>query len=220
DLRRFTMDVDWSLTDNLTFKSITGWRELEDRVYTDWDAAEITLIEDDRWRYSDQITQEFQLQGSFGDRVNYVAGLYWWNEYSATRTFRWTFTEFRTGELSQATVFAAQPGFTFTPGNSDLYVGAETSGRALFGEANIALTDQLELTVGVRFNREDTENYSITPTGAVMPTLPDNDPVGDVFAGNKTVVGTADFDSTTPRVSLAYDWRDNVMVYASYAEGF
>ena len=220
DLRRFTMDVDWSLTDNLTFKSITGWRELEDRVYTDWDAAEITLIEDDRWRYSDQITQEFQLQGSFGDRVNYVAGLYWWNEYSATRTFRWTFTEFRTGELSQAAVFAAQPGFTFTPGNSDLYVGAETSGRALFGEANISLTDRLELTVGIRFNREDTENYDIDPTGAVMPTLPDTDPVGSVFAGNKNVVGKADFDSTTPRVSIAYDWRDNVMVYASYAEGF
>ena len=77
DLRRFTMDVEYSLNDNLTFKSITGWRELEDRVYTDWDASEITLIEDDRWRHSDQITQELQLQGSFGDRVDYVAGLYW-----------------------------------------------------------------------------------------------------------------------------------------------
>jgi iron complex outermembrane receptor protein len=113
-----------------------------------------------------------------------------------------------------------QPGFQFTPGNSDNYVGAETSGQAIFGEANIALTHNLDLTVGVRLNREDTENYNITPTGVSLPALPDTDPVGDVFAGSKLTVGTADFDSTTPRVSIAYDWRDNIMVYASYAEGF
>src|SRR5690606_3585312 len=158
-------------------------------------------------------------QGTAGDRINYVAGLYYWNEYSATRTFRWTFTEFRTGELSQAAVTTAQPGFSFTPGNSDNYVGAETSGRAVFGEGNFALTDQLELTAGIRFNREDTENYSIVPTGATLPALPDTDPLGDVFAGIKVPAGDADFDSTTPRVSLSYDWRPNVMFYASYAEG-
>jgi iron complex outermembrane recepter protein len=220
DLKRLTIDGEWDLNDNMTLKWISGYRELEDRVYTDWDAAEITLIEDDRWRYNDQFTQELQLQGSSGDRLTYVAGLYYWNEYSATRTFRWTFTEFRTGQLSQDAVFAAQPGFTFTPGDSDLYVGAETSGRALFGEANYALTDRLELTAGIRFNREDTENYRITPTGALFPAMPDTDPVGDVFAGVKTIAGEAKFDSTTPRVSLSYDWRPNAMIYASYAEGF
>jgi iron complex outermembrane receptor protein len=122
--------------------------------------------------------------------------------------------------LSQAAVFAAQPGFTFTPGNSDNYVGAETSGQAIFGEANVVLTDKLELTVGVRFNDENIESYAIAPTGVQLPTLPDTDPVGDVFAGTKQTVGTADFSSTTPRVSITYNWRDNLMVYASYAEGF
>jgi iron complex outermembrane receptor protein len=220
DLLRVTIDGEWQLNDNIVLKTITGYRDIEDRVYTDWDAAEITLIEDDRWRANDQLTQEFQIQHTINDRVSYVAGIYYWNEYSATRTFRWTFTEFRTGQLSQAAVVAAQPGFTFTPGNSDNYVGADTSGQAIFGEANIALSDRLDLSVGVRVNNEDTENYSITPTGVALPALPDTDPVGDVFAGNKTTVGVADFDSTTPRVSITYDWRDNLMVYASYAEGF
>src|SRR5690606_21950283 len=44
--------------------------------------------------------------------------------------------------------------------------------------------------------------------------------VGDVFAGVKEVVGTADFDATTPRVSLSYAWSDSLMTYVSYAEGF
>ncbi|HEX6999536.1 MAG TPA: TonB-dependent receptor [Gammaproteobacteria bacterium] len=220
DLLRFTMHVDWDITDTITLRSITGYRDLEDRVYTDWDASEITLIEDDRWRASEQKTQEFQVLGTVSDRINYVAGLYWWNEFSATRTLRWTFTEFRTGQLDQNVVLAAQPGFSFTPGNSDDYVGAETSGKALFGEVSFALTDLLELTVGVRFNREDTENYEIVPTEVQLPALPDTDPAGDVFAGDKLTVGQADFSSTTPRVSISYDWRDNVMVYASYAEGF
>jgi iron complex outermembrane recepter protein len=220
DLLRVTVDGELRITDKLVFKTITGYREIEDRVYTDWDAAEITLIEDDRWRENDQLTQEFQFQHTINDRISYVAGLYYWNEYSATRTLRWTFTEFRTGQLSQAAVFAAQPGFTFTPGNSDNYVGAETSGQAIFGEVNIGLTDRLDLTVGVRYNDEDIESYNITPTGVQLPPLPDTDPVGDVFAGIKQVVGEEAFDSTTPRVSISYDWRDNLMVYASYAEGF
>jgi iron complex outermembrane receptor protein len=220
DLLRVTVDGEVQITDNLMFKSITGYRDIEDRVYTDWDAAEITLIEDDRWRENDQLTQEFQIQHTINDRIGYVAGFYYWNEYSATRTLRWTFTEFRTGQLSQQAVFAAQPGFTFTPGNSDVFTGAETSGQALFGEVNVGLTDQLELTVGVRFNDEEIESYTIVPTGVQLPALPDTDPVGDVFAGNKQTVGAADFSSTTPRVSITYDWLDNVMVYASYAEGF
>ena len=220
DLLRVTVDGEWDINDKLMFKTITGYRDIEDRVYTDWDAAEITLIEDDRWRINDQVTQEFQLQATVNERINYVAGLYFWNDYSATRTFRWTFTEFRTGELSQQAVFAAQPGFSFTPGNSDNYVGAETSGEAIFGEANIALTDRLGLTAGVRLNREDTSNYSIAPTDVQLPALPDTDPVGDVFAGDKIPAGDADFDSTTPRVSITFDWLENLMIYASYAEGF
>ena len=220
DLMRVTIDGEVQITDDIMFKTITGYRDIEDRVYTDWDAAEITLIEDDRWRENDQLTQEFQIQHTINDRINYVAGFYYWNEYSATRTFRWTFTEFRTGQLSQPAVFAAQPGFTFTPGNSDNYVGAETSGQAIFGEVNVALTDKLELTAGVRFNDEDIESYNIVPTQVALPALPDTEPVGDVFAGTKQTVGAADFSSTTPRVSITYDWLDNLMVYASYAEGF
>lgn len=220
DLLRVTVDGEVRINDNLLFKSITGYRDIEDRVYTDWDAAEITLIEDDRWRENDQLTQEFQIQHTINDRIGYVAGFYYWNEYSATRTLRWTFTEFRTGQLSQQAVFAAQPGFTFTPGNSDVFTGAETSGQAIFGEVNVGLTDKLELTVGVRFNDEEIESYTIVPTGVQLPALPDTDPVGDVFAGNKRTVGATDFSSTTPRVSITYDWLDNVMVYASYAEGF
>jgi iron complex outermembrane receptor protein len=90
----------------------------------------------------------------------------------------------------------------------------------VFGEVDFALTDRLDLTVGVRFNEEEAEDYDITPTGAVMPELPDTNAVPDIFQGSKQVVGTAEFDSTTPRISLSYRWNDNLMGYVSYAEGF
>ena len=220
DLLRVTIDGEVQLTDNIVFKMITGYRDIEDRVYTDWDAAEITLIEDDRWRENDQLTQEFQIQHTINDRIQLRRGFLLLERIQRTRTFRWTFTEFRTGQLSQQAVMTAQPGFQFTPGNSDVYTGAETSGQAVFGEVNIGLTDRLDLTVGVRYNDEKIESYTIVPTDVRLPTLPDTDPVGDVFAGNKQTVGAEDFTSTTPRVSISYDWRDNLMVYASYAEGF
>lgn len=217
DSERYTLDVEWDISDTLTLKSITGTRDYEDRIYTDWDAAEITMIEDDRRRIAEQFTQEFQLQGAPTDRIDWVAGLYYWREEAAGRTFRWTFTEFRTGELDPSLV---EPGFSFTPGNSDQYTGDETTGTALFGEVDFALTDRLELTAGIRFNEEEAEDFDITPTGAVLPEFPDTNAVGDVFAGTKQVVGTAEFDATTPRVSLSYRWNDRVMGYVSYAEGF
>ena len=73
----------------------------------------------------------------------------------------------------------------------------------------------------MRFNDEEhRELHHRADAACTLPALPDTDPVGDVFAGNKQIVGDADFSSTTPRVSITYDWLDNVMVYASYAEGF
>jgi iron complex outermembrane receptor protein len=220
DLDRYTLDAEWDFSPNFMIKSLTGYRNLKDKVYTDWDAAEITLIEDDRRRRSKQFTQEVQLHGDFGERFNFVAGGFYWNENAATRTMRWTFTEFRTGELSQAAVRAAQPGFSFTPGNSDDYTGAETSGTAIFGEANFKVTPRLELTVGARQNWEKTDNYRVTPTGAPMPALPDTEPAGNVYAGAENVLASAKFKSFTPRLSAKYQWTDDIMTYASYAEGF
>lgn len=169
-----TIDINWSLTDNLSLRSITGHRTHVNRIYTDFDAVEVTLIEDDRNRNQRQTTQEFQLTGG-GDRFNWVGGLYFWDEFNEERRFRQTFTEFREGELSFLPVLDAAdalmnpgspPSFRGPP-NSDEFGGSATDGWSLFGEVDIDLTDQLTLTIGYRHQEEDFETFTKTPVDSV-----------------------------------------------------
>lgn len=165
-----TLDITWDINDSLTLRSITGHRTHVNRIYTDFDAVEVTLIEDDRNRNLEQTTQEFQLTGG-SDRFNWVGGLYFWDEFEEERRFRQTFTEFREGELNFALVRDAAarlmnrgspPTLVRGPGNSDQFQGNATDGWSLFGEVDFSLTDQWTLTVGFRHQQENFESFTKT----------------------------------------------------------
>lgn len=171
DQDSITLDINWDVSDTLSLRSITGHRTHVNRIYTDFDAVEVTLIEDDRNRNLEQTTQEFQLTGG-NDRFNWVGGLYFWDEFEEERRFRQTFTEFREGELNFARVLEAAarlmnrgspPTLVRGPGNSDQFQGNATDGWSLFGEVDYSLTDRLTLTVGYRHQQENFESFTKTP---------------------------------------------------------
>ncbi len=136
------------------FKTITGYRDIEDRVYTDWDAAEITLIEDDRWRENDQLTQEFQIQHTINDRISYVAGLVLLERVQRDAHVPLDVHGVSHGPAEPSGGVRGAAGVSRSRrATPTIYVGAETSGQAIFGEANFALTDKLELTVGRALQR-------------------------------------------------------------------
>ncbi|HEY5623652.1 MAG TPA: TonB-dependent receptor [Gammaproteobacteria bacterium] len=104
-------------------------------------------------------------------------------------------------------------------------IGEENQDYALFGEVGFALSDRLNLALGVRWSDRDATNVAFDRTGvpgsAIKPDLP-GPIVGDVWAAS-VVSKTDEPDASvwfTPKVSLDYQWTDDVMVYGSYAEGF
>ncbi len=84
----FMSDIEWDINDSLTFKSITGWREWDYHTYVDVDSSEYNMFELYFYREKEQITQEFQLQGS-GERLNWTAGVYYLDTESRSRQPRW-----------------------------------------------------------------------------------------------------------------------------------
>ncbi len=84
---------------------------------------------------------------------------------------------------------------TFT-GPNELTNTQELENSAFFGSVTYDFTDRLTGSAEIRY-MEETKNL--------------NEVSG--FIGDDT------WTSTTPRVTLNYQWTDNVMVYASYAEG-
>ena len=216
DTDRFTLDINYDISDNLSFRSITGYRELFQRVYTDFSAIQYDIIERDHPRENEVFTQEFQLLGSVGDRITWVAGVYDYEIERLNRQITYWWDEFKKDPAVQAAWAAGcgdflglgtpcifggpnrniPPGTSLGPGGGNLapphggnampYFKDE--GTAIFAEVSVALTDRAMLTVGARRNDEDIFNCNRPATDARTFISNANSP-GDQLPGDQLAVG-------------------------------
>ena len=97
-------------------------------------------------------------------------------------------------------------------------------GWAAFGEVTIHFTDTLDLTVGLRQHDQSgfTVNKVANGATAAKPVDPTQFPIGDAFGGadNTSTYTPFEFDKLTSRLVLQKQFRQNIMGYASYSEGF
>lgn len=86
----------------------------------------------------------------------------------------------------------------------------KTEAYAFFGQVGYDLTDQLNLTVGLRHGRDEisgtTSTTFVTIAGGLIPAVP-------------TTYRRVGFDSTTGSANLSYKIAPDVTAYASYARG-
>ena len=71
----FTMDITGPVGNNYTFKSITGYRELEDDLNSNFGIFNYQQQTD-----QDQFSQEFTLESSYDGAFNFIGGLYYFEE--------------------------------------------------------------------------------------------------------------------------------------------
>jgi iron complex outermembrane receptor protein len=83
---------------------------------------------------------------------------------------------------------------------------------SLFGQVNYDLSDDLELSVALRYDRDERE-LTIKALDQYLPVFP-------FTSGREGDVREREFDSVQPKVTLAWQPRDNWTVYGVYAEGF
>jgi iron complex outermembrane receptor protein len=190
------------MTDSLTLKSITAWRDLESEFARDGDHSpyRISQFYDDLRQQ--QFTQELQLLGeSFSDRLKWIVGLYYFTEDGDNRNeLDFTVSRFRSG-------------------------GAfDNESMAAFAQGTFDFTDRLHLTAGLRYTDETKkftpdqvihENYFAGFGGPLdHPILQAGEPILPM------VEKELDFDETDPYLNLSFDVTDNTMAYVSYSEGF
>jgi iron complex outermembrane receptor protein len=133
-----SLTVSWDISDNLTIKSISGYREMDTHYYQDYlDSAFIAFgykTDDDIG--SRQWSQEFQFVGSaFDERVEYVAGLYVFNE--------------KASHLQILDVGGAK---------SRRDVSTENDSSAIYAQASYTptiLEDRLTITGGLRYTEDE-----------------------------------------------------------------
>jgi iron complex outermembrane receptor protein len=83
---------------------------------------------------------------------------------------------------------------------------------AVFGQLNYDLSDSLELSAALRYDRDERELTIMAPNQFL--------PVFAFASGRSGDVRTADFDSVQPKVTLSWQPNEDWTVYGTYAEGF
>ncbi len=224
-----TLNIAYEFSENLSIRSITGYRTAEEFVSRDPDdqASAFSFFDDIRIDGVDFWSQEIQLNGlNFNSRLNWVAGLYWSQEEPFVREI-----EDRDGRIQG--VFGALI-------LNDLSL-QETTSLGVYLQGTYNLTDQISLTAGLRYTRDD-KSYTVSQVavwddelaqlanelGVGPLTIPamgpaaiscDPIPTGSCVS-NAGVSGGEVFESLTPRFAIQYQWTDNLMAYASASKGF
>lgn len=177
-----------TLKADLNFALLTSYTQYRDEIGThhhDFDASAEEIF---HYKYdtTDQIfTQEFLLSSLGKGRLQWTTGLFYFEDKTA----------FEKNKLS----FFGSP---FSPSGGS---GVSSNSIAAFGDMTYALLNDLYLTVGLRYSKDEiTDAYFYDNATATI----------------RTDVPDIDDDELTPRVALRYEINPSSSVYASYTEGF
>ena len=215
------LTLTWEVSDNFTIKSLTGYRELDDDIHQNYagafstpglPAAATDFVTFDTLD-TEQFTQELQFLGSFGERVDYLLGLYYFKEE---------------GDHFQH-IDIDVPGFGTTI-NKDRDIDAESESKAVFAQVTwtpAILDDRLELTLGGRYTED---NRKATRTTLNVTDLLFFPPVGGpvtftvaepspIFAPGGTSIDE-DFSKFNPAFTANMAWTTDVSTYLRIATGY
>jgi iron complex outermembrane receptor protein len=188
----------WRFAEAMTFKSITAYREGETDTLIDFDMGPSPALDVPALYEDDQLTQEFQLLYE-GERIQGVAGLYYLDA-TASGAFD--------------TIVGAINTTIATSGE------VETTSYAVFADVSYDITDAWKASLGGRWTRDEREGtvYRQNFTGIRSPLFGNDAAVPGLVRSDYTNDRTD--DEFTPRVSVSYQFSDELTVYAAYAEGF
>ena len=231
-----TIEMIWDISDSLTLTSWTGSIKEDQYNLLDWDLSPYETVETAQNNKSDLFSQEIQLAGG-GGRIEWVGGLYYWEQTSNSHAPFWGFEEFVDGRFDRNVALQTpqcQAPTTLVPcaqafnvyigiGNTEQLLRREEDGYAVFGQVDIALTDKLDLTIGARYHEQDKLAQNLAPIPGVtspVPKSPGPFTTGDLYAGTPLNTDQVTFDDTTGRIALTRQFNDDLMAYVSYSEGF
>lgn len=194
-IRGHNLTMSYEVSDNLTIRSITGYRDLIDKTNQAYNPGPVIPfllpLYNEAWTDQKQFSEELQFIGNtLEDRLKYVGGIYYFDE---------------SGDGGNNTFITGFQG----PRNFDW----KNKAYAVFGEGTwtpAILDDRLHITLGARrsWDKRDASVLGFSVIGNQPPAL--------VLQGN----GSRSFSDTSLSGSVQFDITDSVNVFARIAEGY
>jgi outer membrane receptor protein involved in Fe transport len=235
-----TLTISWDLAP-FTVTSITGYRRFEADYAFDSDHSDLLLSADFASEETSAWSQELRINKD-GETLSYVAGLYYFNQDLDTvsltqfgqdtnaffsHVFVWypdTRGQFPLEDISSFPL-PAVPLFVPDSGARNV-MKQDHEAYAVFGQADYYLTNDLMLTAGLRYTREE-KDLSGKFTQGSPPDFTDNRIAIDFVLENFPPVAPRDpideslnDDQVTGTLKLSWFHSLDAMVYASFATGY
>jgi iron complex outermembrane receptor protein len=176
--------------------TLTAWRTWKLRENTDSDATPIPALSINFGRSdANQWTQEMRLASPAGSRLEYVAGLYYFDAVLHGNN----------GQQGSLTLASA------TPVLSRYFIATNRSGSmAAFGQATLRVTPGLRLIAGARLTHD---NVSMDFDRSFFPgTLPSSPPL--------SLHPSTSASNLSWRAGLQYDAAPGIMAYGTVSRGY
>lgn len=196
------LTLSWEVSDALTLRSLTGYRDISTIYYQDYAETFFVGFQSSDDIASDQFSQEFQALGTlFDGRVEYVAGLYYFDEE---------------GRHIQNTLIT-----NVFPGALRLdkyrFVEMESESQAAFAQFTWTppvLDDRLELTFGGRYTKDERKaDRELLSEYFGYPIA--REPATGLVSSND--LESSEFN---PSFTANFAWNEDVSTYLRIATGY
>lgn len=239
---QIALRVNWDINDNLRLTSISAHNSGRDETASDFDGAfigsansPIVQLHPQRNQDFDYFSQEFRLDGSITDNLDFMVGYSYFDSKLDYVQFTNNIVQIPLGLPPGVPCAAAIPVARDNPvlgnvfcqlpnGRSTQNAGEEVESTAFFGSLTWRPTEALEFVAGVRRidEQKDGENSYLDHSIGVFD-LPGQDPHD--FSAGPNAIGPSytvsdDWQDTIVTASANWAFSPNARVYASYSEGF
>ncbi|MFT6957121.1 MAG: iron complex outermembrane receptor protein [Halieaceae bacterium] len=189
DTESYALEARWNISDSYAVDYLYGSWESDEEAISNWDGTPELLYGTSRPGTYEQDSHELRLTYDASGKLSLVGGLFYWeNSYTATSN-SWV-------------------GFPVPGSILDIYqfTEQETESRAVFFEADYALTDALTLTLGGRYTEDE---KSTRQEGNV-----------ETISAGFTRNPNEEWSETTPRIGARYAFSDDLMAFFTYSKGY
>ena len=193
------------LSNEVALTSITSINREELQERLDFDASILDVAFQDVDQESTQTSQELRLSsvedgwGTLDGQLKWVTGIYYFED-DAERSDS---TPFGLDNIQHPINFNGIP-------TVEYLVNIDTKSYALYGQSTYHVSDQTNLTLGIRYTRDEKDYSYLARSNNSAPPVTEN---FDIF-------DTLTFESLDPKISIDHHFSDAVMAYASVSQGF
>lgn len=236
DILEARLNAEWSLANDWTLTSITGFKTFEFDYLEDYDGGPTQINDYRQFNDVDYVSQELRLNSAPDGRVVWFAGVSGYRE-KIDGFFEFIYTEddlCRAIGITDAPDFSGpvagcdDPNFEEYWGEdidpADLLAGKsessavelESQGWAVYGDATFHLTESLEMTIGARYTWDRKEIRSVVfDSGGALGNNFNYEFYTDGFVANQE-----DWSDFTPRIAFNLAASDNLNLYLTGARGY